>query len=273
MALQNNDLAGMWDVYSRGMHSELNLMPNGQYTHMLWGGVQGYWGIWSLREDPQGPVLHLALAGAQPQVSNGPMGPQPMHWPEFEDWLVTGMQGNILTTTDSMLSRRVAPGAGLPGFGFPAPQPILPAMPYGGFAAPAATQVQPPHQATAVTVQAVATAQAPAAPHPQAPAMPAPQPYPPPQFQAPQQAPAVPQFQMPVAPQFQMPAAPGQPPAPTVASIYAQMNAQDLATTASINARWQQLHTYQIGVVRQENDGIVAATHAAAQRFIHYAGS
>jgi hypothetical protein len=131
MALQSEMVAGEWDVYCNGVHSVVNLMQNGAFTHMLWGGVQGYWGHWSLQEAPQGPVLHFDLAGAHPETFFGPNGPQSMQWPSQENWLVTGMLGNQITTTDAILIRRVPMPFASPGF----PSPMQTFQP-GQFAAP-----------------------------------------------------------------------------------------------------------------------------------------
>lgn len=84
MTLQTPMLAGEWDVYSNVVNSILTLLPAGTFTHMLWGGVQGYWGHWSIQQAPQGTVLQFNVAGAQPQVYYGPNGPMQKQWPEID---------------------------------------------------------------------------------------------------------------------------------------------------------------------------------------------
>ncbi len=299
MALQSEMLTGEWDVYCNGVHSVVNLMPNGAFTHMLWGGVQGYWGHWSIQEAPQGPVLHFELAGAQPEVFFGPNGPQPMQWPSQENWLVTGMIGNQITTTDAILIRRVAMPFASPGF----PSPMQAFQP-GQFAAPPFSGIPgampqfpspqfPPPQFAMPPVPA---------PYPAAPPAPRGQPAQPPR--AAQQGAAAPmpppagagqdtavemqpisndEADAPVIP----PSQPSQPSsAQTVAaaqqaqkdfanaqkirSIYSDMMVNSAKTTESINDQWAAFNNDRMTELQKQNQDTIARTHASAQSFIDW---
>jgi hypothetical protein len=250
MTLQPQMLAGEWDVYSNGAHSILTLLPAGTFTHMLWGGVQGYWGHWSLQQAPEGPVIQFNLAGAQPQVYYGPNGPQTMQWPQQESWLITGIAGNQITTTDSILVRRGVLPFAQPGFAAPAPQ------------------FQPQFQP---------------GPQPFAPPQPEAPPFVP-QFAAPQPAVQLPppqqvqpaqqqQTQPPNALAAAQQAAANDATADQIRQIYSSMAQQDSATTANITAQWTDLHNQQIGVIQAQNLTQMQDTHNFARAFTLYAGS
>jgi hypothetical protein len=273
--MQPEAMAGEWDVYSNGVHSTLKLMPDGTFTHMLWGGVQGYWGHWSLLQAPEGPVLRFDLAGAQPEVYNGFSGPMTMQWPQQENWLITGMMGNQITTTDSILQRKGAQQAAAPFPSFVqqwqnAAEKVNAFWRQQGLSQNFAPQPQPFLTESGVPVEQFPSffpdpqATAGPQPAPQVQAAPAPQPNPQPQPVQPNGVTAAQQAAM----AAQQAATNDQ-----IRQIYAGMAQQSWTTTNTINNQWQQLHEAQIASIQQMNVDTMNNTHAMAQKFIQFAKS
>jgi hypothetical protein len=122
-------LAGVWDVYTPGMHSEVEFRADGSYTNTFGGGIQGHSGKWSLEWNYDAHIIRFTLESHYPEVYMG----NPINWPATEGWLVTGILQNQIWMYGGMLIRHMPAGnfPGVPAFAAPLPQvsPQAPASP------------------------------------------------------------------------------------------------------------------------------------------------
>jgi hypothetical protein len=132
-------LAGDWDVYAAGMHSELHLDASGNYVHSLWG-VRKHWGTWSLEDQNGFTYLVMQLADALPRMAAGFLGWQQVAWPTYEAWPILRNNGDNVTLQNAWMQRRVAAAPAVPAYVSatpPAPLPIAAVPPPPPIAFPA----------------------------------------------------------------------------------------------------------------------------------------
>jgi hypothetical protein len=118
-------LIGQWGVYAGPIYSELDLGGDGSYRHTAFGGARAHWGVWDVENQNGQQWLVLHLEGADPMFEPTPMGWQPIQWPSYEAFALTGIQDGEVDFNGGAMRRLTSASDGPPPMAYPGAPPGL----------------------------------------------------------------------------------------------------------------------------------------------------
>lgn len=99
-------LTGVWAVQAAGLQSQLVLAPDGTYSNVLAGGMQGHSGTWAVTANlVGGQSLVFSIKDAFPKEFVGPLGSSPIVWPTSETWYVMAIHPDRIDINGGFMVR------------------------------------------------------------------------------------------------------------------------------------------------------------------------